>query len=378
MSKHKSEIWNELKNMQVKAVQLENICLDPNNPRLETPRKTKINDERVEENTIQEECLRQLRQEGISDLTESIRTCGFWTVDRIVLRLLKSKKFIVVEGNRRIAALKTLKTSHEKGQITIDRNIYTGILGFEVLLYTGQNPNIAWIIQGFRHTPGIKSWDRYPQSKFFADFERESKKSLHDMAAIFGITAKDITHLVRSFYAFEQAKEDDEYGDMLGPEKFGHFDEIILRKDVLKEWMGWSDEKRKFTETKCLKKYLSWATAEAGEKPKIDISPATRDVLPKLIQEANKSLLDKFDAGLITLRQCEEELFKEETKREPINILDTIKHLGEAKKIINTLPIPQLRLAKTKEEMLQKEQLKSLLEEINEILQIQIGSLKKK
>jgi hypothetical protein len=82
----KTEIWVELFNVEPKKVKLEQIFLDPNNPRLEIPRKARIPDARIPETSIQKDCLDQIRKEGITDLTESIKTSGFWTVDRIVLR----------------------------------------------------------------------------------------------------------------------------------------------------------------------------------------------------------------------------------------------------------------------------------------------------
>jgi len=382
MQKHKKlEIWAELLNMEPITVKLEQVYLDPNNPRLETPGKERIRDDRITEKGVQESCLQEIRKQGITDLTESIKTSGFWTVDRIVLRRLDSNKYVkyvVIEGNRRVAALQTLKESHENGKTTLESEIYKGIVEFEALLYKGKNRDIAWIIQGFRHTPGIKSWERYPKAKFLADFEKESKKTLKEIGSIFGIKpAKEVTHLIRSYYAFEQAKSDEDYGDMLNSNKFGHFDEIILEKDEIKEWMGWDDKQRKFTKTNNLKKYLSWAIPEdEGAKPKIDISPTTRDVLPKLIRPENKSLLEKFESGKIDLRQCEAELLKEESKREVIDIADIIEKLEEMKRTINTLPVPQLQLAKTEDEKKQKNYLCKLLKELAGIITRQIKNLK--
>jgi len=374
----KVDIWVEMSNMDSIEVRLEEIYLDPNNPRLETPGKEKQDDKRIGESGIQQECLQQIRNNvGIDDLFESIKTSGFWTIDRIVLRAVDSAKYVVIEGNRRVAALMTLKDSHEKGKITLAQKIYEGILKFEALLYKGNHPDIAWIVQGFRHTPGIKSWNRYPKAKFLAEFERNSGKSPREISSIFGIKpTKEVTHLIRSYYAFEQAKQDEDYGDMLNSDKFGHFDEIILVKEPFQKWMGWNDDKQCFIKTDNLKKYLSWVVGAEG-KPKIDISPTTRDVLPKLVQPENSKILELFDEGKLTIEECKEKLFTSEIKRRPIDISDIITNLDETKKVINTLPIPQLQLAKTKEEKEQKKRLIELLEELSNIIIRQIKNIKK-
>ncbi|MBA7710906.1 hypothetical protein ES703_119856 [subsurface metagenome] len=373
----KNEIWDELLKMITLEVKLEQIYLDPNNPRLEIPGKEKVPDERIVEEEVQQKCLQEMRNIGVTDLIESIRTSGFWNVDRVVLRPLNTDKYVVVEGNRRITALKTLQKSHKKGAISLPPDLYKIIIKLEILLYKGKNPEIAWIIQGFRHTPGIKSWEPYPQSKFFSNYEKQYQKSPQEIAPIFGMKRAEVTHLIRSYHAFKQAKEDEDYGDVLEPDKFGHFYEIILKKNSLKEWMGWDDEKRKFTKTSNLKKYLSLATPKEGEKPKIDISPTTRDTLSKLIQTENKELFNKLESGEVDIRQCEAELIKEESKREVIDITDIIKKLQEMEKLINTLPIPQLQLAKSKDERSQKEKLCKLLENLDKILKLQIKNLKK-
>ncbi|HEX7320183.1 MAG TPA: ParB/Srx family N-terminal domain-containing protein [bacterium] len=372
-------IYAELLNMKVERVKIEQIYLDPNNPRLEIPGKEKILDSRIVEPNIQNEYMSQIKSKGIVDLTESISTSGFWIVDRIVLRPLVADKYVVVEGNRRVAALKTLKENHEKGIKTLAKQIIGGIEKFEALKYTGSNPDIAWIIQGFRHTPGIKSWERYPKAKFFADFEKASSKELQDIASLFGIKpAKELTHLIRSYYAFEQAKQDDEYGDMLTPDKFGHFDEIIMVKEGLKIWLGWDDTSRKFTKTDNLRKYLSWATSQEDVKPRIDISPTTRDTLAKLVQPEYKKLFDKFSNGELNLIQCANELHQEETKRMPIDITDIIKHLRDAEQVINTLPIPKLQSPKSKEERLQRVNLVEILRKMINTSRLQINNLTRK
>jgi len=380
MSKRsKPEIWVEFSKIDPIRGKLEQIYLDPSNPRLETPGKERVSDNRIVEKGLQQKSLQKIKEIGITDLTESIRTSGFWTIDKVVLRSIDSDKYVVVEGNRRIAALKTLQDAHNEGKITLPEGILKGIIEFDALIYKGKNPDIAWIIQGFRHTPGIKEWKRYPTAKFLAEIEKKAGKSIQDIASIFpGMKRDEVTKLIRSFYAFEQAKKDEEYGDMLDPDKFGHFYEIIMAKEEIRNWMGWDDKKRKFIKVSNLKKYLSWATAEDEEKSKIDISSTTRDTLIKLIKPENKKLFEKFQNGELDMKQCKDELFREETKREIIDISDILKYLEEMKRTLNILPIPKLQLAKSKKEKEQKEKLCESLEELNKILKLQIKNLKKR
>ena len=139
-----SEIWEEMQKMKPQTVRLEQVYLDPNNPRLEALKGEPIPDERLAESGIQQACLERLKKFDIKALAESIRTSGFCTLDRVVLRRLDEDKYIVVEGNRRVAALKVLQEEHSKGRITLKpESILDGILQFEALIYEGDRADIA-------------------------------------------------------------------------------------------------------------------------------------------------------------------------------------------------------------------------------------------
>lgn len=373
-----SDAWKELKNLVPTKVKLSQIYLDPNNPRLQKPDKQRVSDDRIPEERVQSSCLEEIKKEGIEDLIGSIRNSGFWTVDRIVLRPLKGGKFVVIEGNRRVSALKILDEAHQKGIITLPSKTYEGIKEFEALIYQGKNPDIAWIIQGFRHVPGIKSWEDYPKSVFLARFEKESKKPPNEIASIFGMKTAEVTHLIRSYYGFEDAKKDEEYGDEVSPEKFGHFIHVIFKKDALKDWLGWDDKKREFKNKKNLKKYISFTIPKEGEeKPRIDISPTTRDILSEIVKPEHKKIFEKFEKGEIDLKGCEKELDELERKKEPIDISSNIEELEYAKKVVETLPIPKLQLAEKDEEKKQKEKLLKIMEDLKKILEMQIKNLTK-
>lgn len=121
-----SEIWEEMQKMKPQTVRLEQVYLDSNNPRLEALKPEPIPDERLAEPGIQLECLERLKKFDIKALAESIRTFGFCTLDRVVLRRLDEDKYIVAEGNRRVAALRVLQEEHSKGRITLQESIFKG------------------------------------------------------------------------------------------------------------------------------------------------------------------------------------------------------------------------------------------------------------
>jgi hypothetical protein len=372
----KAEIWTELQKMKQVRVKLEQLYLNQNNPRLEISGKEKITDARTVESGIQENCLNQISREGINDLIESIKTCGFWTVDRVVLRPLRDNKYVVVEGNRRVAALKILDNQHERGEISLPDDIRKGILEFEAIVYGGTDPDIAWVVQGFRHTPGIKEWDDYPKAKFIANFQKESGKSLLDIASMFGMKPRaEVSQLIRSYYGFEQAKEDEDYGEDLGPGKFGMFYNVVFRKPEIRDWLGWDDGQRRFENVDNLAEFVSWMVPdeERGET-KIDISSTTRDTLAKLVQPEYEELFEEFKGGKLNIDECKERISSEEIEIS-VNLSDNIRSLEKMKGMLIKLPIVKMQLAKEPQEIEQKTQIVKLLEDLLNLIKQQLKNL---
>jgi|GEM_PF-1179818 len=370
-----SEMWEEMQKMKPQPVRLEQVYLDPNNPRLEALKREPVPDERLTEPRIQQACLERLENLGIKDLVASISTSGFCTIDRVVLRRLDSDKYIVVEGNRRVAALHALQEEHSKGRIELPGNILNGILVFEALVYEGDKPDIAWVIQGFRHAPqAIKEWEDFSKAKFFAELERKGK-SAPEIAKAFSVRPRaDVSNLIRSYYGFQQAKEDEDYGDRLIPfDHFGFFSQVIFPKPELRDkWLRWDDNERRFRDTENLSKFLSWIA-----DGKITISPDTRDDLAKLLFQANcADILETFEQEKgVNIRRCSGWI----KVREPLplpGISGSLESLRRIRNEIDRLPLtPISLLGKTSEEKEQKSQILTLLNEIVEAVKRQIRML---
>jgi hypothetical protein len=107
--------------LKEKTVSYENLLLDPNNPRLF---------ENFEENIEIPDVLAEEKQEflltlfasrdrseftNIEDVMNSMRQIGFVGIHNVIVREIgDTGKYIVVEGNRRLASIKTLLQQHEE------------------------------------------------------------------------------------------------------------------------------------------------------------------------------------------------------------------------------------------------------------------------
>ncbi len=292
-----------------------------------------------------------------------------------MLRPLNSV-YLVVEGNRRVAALKVLQGEHGKGRITIPESILSGILEFEALVYKGDRSDIAWIVQGFRHAPeAIKEWEDFSKAKFFSELERQGKKA-SDIAKTFIVRPKKVSELIRSYYGFQQAKDDEDYGDLLDPLKhFSFLTLIIFARKELIEWLGWDDTERNFGNAENLNKFLSWIFLR-----KIDISPTTRDYIPQLLFNSEYSdILDAFEREeSLDIHECRIRIEERKPKPSP-DISGLLAILKRIKTEIDVLPLTLIkRLGKTSEENELKSQMLNLLRDLVEALKIQIDFLSKK
>lgn len=340
-------VTDELLHLESKRINVEQLYLDPNNPRF-GPRSI-IPENRITGQSVQEQVKTSLKNKkiGISDIEDSIEKYGFLTVDRIVVKLIEENKFVVLEGNRRIAALKNLKERHARGITILSDKVLGTLNEIDVLVYNGTNADISLLIQGLRHFSSIKNWPKVQQAKFIKKkFVDEKNMGFNEIGKLLNMTGRKVGMLVRGYYAYLQAREDEDYGDLIDTDKFSTFHEAIFSKPKLKEWLDWDDNSSKFKNIENFKKFLNWITPEEEDsKPRL-IGTDVRDVLSKLILEENKDIFDRFDNNEISINVARAEIEKKETKediaKKSIDIKSSLREVTNLYNKLSTLPLPQI------------------------------------
>lgn len=92
-----------LTDLKIDYADVDDLYLDPLNPRL----GRKVASERLSQAAV----LDQMRDWTLEELAESFVTNGFWPQEALIVvkeRLGGSERLVVIEGNRRLAALKCL------------------------------------------------------------------------------------------------------------------------------------------------------------------------------------------------------------------------------------------------------------------------------
>lgn len=261
-------------------VTLDDLLLDPNNPRFAELGEEidAVPEARFAEPKVQKATLDKMKSPkfDVAELRDTIKELGFLPMDRIVLRNWKAnssdkpKKYVVVEGNRRVTALKWLIELHDTAKETFAANQLEQFKNFEALLLDDVNaPQTArWILPGLRHVSGIKEWGPYQKARAVYEL-RETGKTSQEVAQSLGLSTREANQLWRSYLALEQMKKDEEYGEHAEPRLYSYFEEVFKRPNV-RDWLEWSDEDQKFINGERLREFFGWMKGEKREDGELE------------------------------------------------------------------------------------------------------------
>jgi hypothetical protein len=59
-------------------------------------------------------------------------------------------------------------------------------------------------------------------------------------------------------------RADEEYGEYAQPNRYSYFEEVFKRSNV-RDWLGWKDEERRFTNPPALREFYGWMVGEPAE-----------------------------------------------------------------------------------------------------------------
>lgn len=257
-----------------RSFNLKNLFLDPNNYRFVDNRDyIKVNEEKILDERIQKRTrsfIEGNKRDNIADLISSFKANGFLDVDVIQARDLGSNNYLVIEGNRRVTALKALQEDNENGLDigSLNPNIFRSI-PFEI--HANEETEKHLIIMGLKHISGNKKWSAINQAQLIYDYLKqywqteeyyEKEKDLCDSLGISKVklrTSQRAYHLILSY-------KNSDYGDQFKSSDFSLFSEIISRPSI-KEWIDWDDDLYNAKNTSNRNRLFSWLsrTEEFGD-----------------------------------------------------------------------------------------------------------------
>lgn len=199
-----------MKQYQVKNIQVDQLAFDVHNPRL-----AEFN---ISSTTSDNEILVLLWETmTIDEIVLSIASSGFFTNEPLIVvkEGRKNIKNVVIEGNRRLAAVKSIMhpdvlKDHNLGNISVLKEVGESTrkeLEIEgIPCITVQTREEAWKYIGFKHINGPAKWGSFAKAQYIAQIHRDYKVPLEDIARQIGDTNKTVFKLYQGLMVIEQAE----------------------------------------------------------------------------------------------------------------------------------------------------------------------------
>ncbi|MDI6771632.1 MAG: hypothetical protein QME77_03490 [bacterium] len=298
-------------------IDLDQLLLDPNNPRFaelgdndEPVPELRIAEERVQRDTFDR---MKSKRFDVTELRDTIKAVGYLPMDRIVVKSWAGNregarpKYVVVEGNRRVAALRWLKELHDTGRETLTEEQLRNFTHLPALLLDHERApeTIGWILPGLRHVSGVKEWGPYQRARA-VHILREAGNSPQEVAQSLGLPTRAANQLWRSYLALEQMRSDEEFGEEADPRMYSYFEEIMRRPNV-RDWFAWSDAERGFTNHSRTRELYAWMVGEPREgegeegrsDPKLPEAKSIRE-LSRFIEDEGAMAIFRSPDGSLT------------------------------------------------------------------------------
>lgn len=250
-----------------KSLNIKNLFLDPNNYRFADEVKyEKIDNDKLLSDRIQKRTRSYIegdKRSSIHDLLESFRANGFLKVDVIQLKDLGNNNYLVIEGNRRVTALKCLQDDFKQGKDIgkLSPTIFNSVPA--EIIKTQNDTKEHLIIMGLKHISGNKKWPAINQAQLIYDYLKDSwdndneyAEKEDELCKSLGITKQKLRSSQRAIHLINQYKESD-YGDQFRTDMFSIFEEIV-KKGQIREWLAWDDKKYIPEDKYKMERLFSW------------------------------------------------------------------------------------------------------------------------
>ncbi len=184
-----------------KPVAVKDLHLDPQNPRLAGLNLSLDQ---------QDEIIKTLWQErAVNELVDSIATSGYWEHEEL-FATKEGGKLVVIEGNRRLAAVKLLLDEELRSRLEIGPVPHINHEAREklqTLPVIECSRKDVWQYIGFKHVNGPQDWDSIAKAQYIARVHNDYEIPLDQIARTIGDRHDTVRRLYRGLMVLEQAEK---------------------------------------------------------------------------------------------------------------------------------------------------------------------------
>jgi hypothetical protein len=197
------------KSLKIEFIDVDRLLFDAENPRLSAMGETKSQDELLEV---------LWNEMAVSEVALSIAANGYFEEEPLFIvpqqpqeKDKDKQKYIVVEGNRRLAAVKLLCDPDLRRIVKatdlpkITEGQRKALDQLPVSIYP--NKKALWEYFGFRHVNGPKEWDSISKAAYIVDVKRQYGISLDEIARKIGDQHSTVVRIYRGYVLLEQAEK---------------------------------------------------------------------------------------------------------------------------------------------------------------------------
>ena len=238
-----------------RTLRIQDLLLDPNNYRfLDNPDYRRKLANKYHQSTVQETTLRMLERGHIYQirgLRDSILANGYVPMERVIVipyEYAATTKYLIVEGNRRVAALKTILRDEVEGSIALTTEQKKQFLKIPCAILEAENASLKEaerVIMGIRHIVGPREWGAYQQAQLIYELVEEQGRQYSDIAQHIGMSRVEVGRRYRALTALKKMDSDDEYADEAEPEFYRLFHELVSLPNVRTRF-GWDHDNAEF------------------------------------------------------------------------------------------------------------------------------------
>lgn len=237
---------------------IDRLLLDPNNYRfIDKAEYRFISDEELADPRIQQRTLNFLfgnKNNNISDLISSFKSNGFLDIDQIQVKAI-GDKFVVLEGNRRVATLKYLYDEFKKGN-DVGALTESDFKSIDLVEIIGEDPAQHLITMGLHHISGKKRWNAVNEAQLIQDLITKYGKNETEICNSLGISTNALRRSNRTLALIKDYKSSD-YGDQFASSMYSIF-EAVISNPTMKTWLRWDDFSLVAHKRENLERFYSW------------------------------------------------------------------------------------------------------------------------
>jgi hypothetical protein len=290
--------------MQRITVKLENLFFDPNNFRYDDDfNSTNVPLSDTMKPSIQNNVRKKLIPE-IKDLKQGILTNDFIYIETIIVKPLDEENYIVVEGNRRTATLKSLYEDYKVNEI--DEKLVNLIDIFNNGIVVGlvdATIHDEDILMGMRHITGVKPWKAFSKAKLIVKLKEQRGYDFREIAEKLTGTASDIKKRYNALKLLENMINNDyDYENV--SDLYNLFVEA-LGKPAFRDWLEYDEENIKFKNQTNLDRFYKWLIPFTNEVTGEEESAIITN--PQALREVAQILKDE---SALEILEVERDVFK--------------------------------------------------------------------